>query len=171
MNQESQDEGTENVEEQVTEEMKKALDSNGFIGSTIDLVTGAAMAVMKGEVFEGASGELTEEDKLKSAEKKRRLRELMDPGAAPHIRAETRAEKEVEQTQFIGRKWREEGPKGPGYYLSYVAVAGQLCLNRLALEACASLAKSNACSSVLGRPGANPARKQASATPAVRLRS
>ena len=44
MNQESYDEGTENVEEQVTEEMKKALDSNGFIGSTIDLVTGAAMA-------------------------------------------------------------------------------------------------------------------------------
>ncbi|RPF93131.1 MAG: hypothetical protein CBB78_000415, partial [Roseibacillus sp. TMED18] len=126
MNQESHDEGTENVEEQVTEEMKKALDSNGFIGSTIDLVTGAAMAVMKGEVFDGASGESTEEDKLKSAEKKRRLRELMDPGAAPHIRAETRAEKEVEQTQFIGRKWREEGPKGPGYYLSYVAVAGQL---------------------------------------------
>ena len=29
----------------------------------------------------------------------------------------------------------------------------------LALEACASLAKSNACSSVLGRLGANPARK------------
>ena len=55
MNQESHDEGTENVEEQVTEEMKKALDSNGFIGSTIDLVTKAAMAVMKGEVFEGAS--------------------------------------------------------------------------------------------------------------------
>ena len=45
------------------------------------------------------------------------------------------------------------------------------CLNRLALEACASLAKSNACSSLLGRLGANPARKQASATPAVRLRS
>ena len=45
------------------------------------------------------------------------------------------------------------------------------CLNRLALEACASLAKSNACSSVLGRLGANPARRQASVTPAPRLRS
>ena len=30
-------------------------------------------------MFEGTSGEVTEEDKLKSAEKKRRLKELMDP--------------------------------------------------------------------------------------------
>ena len=106
--------------------MKRALDSNGFIAGTIELVTGATMAVMKGEMFKGTSGEVTEEDKLKSAEKKRRLKELMDPGASTYHRAENRAEKEVEQTQFIGRKWREDGPKGPGYYLSYVAVAGQL---------------------------------------------
>ena len=60
-------------------------------------------------------------------------------------------------------------------YLPGLETAGLLlispCLNRLALEACASLAKSNACSSVLGRLGASPARKQASATPTVRLRS
>ena len=32
---------------QVAEEMKMALDSNGFIAGTIELVTGATMAVMK----------------------------------------------------------------------------------------------------------------------------
>ena len=60
-------------------------------------------------------------------------------------------------------------------YLRAVETAGLLlissCLNRLALEACASLATRNACSSVLGRLGANPARRQASLTPAPRLRS
>ena len=59
------------------------------------------------------------------------------------------------------------------HYLSGLETAGLLlispCLNRLALEACASLAKSNACSSVLGRLGANPARRQAYAPPALRL--
>ena len=74
----------------------------------------------------GSRREIQAEDKLKIAEKKRRLRELMDPGATSYLRAENQAEKEVEQTKHIGRKWRGEGPKGPGYYLSYVAVAGQL---------------------------------------------
>ena len=118
--------GTEGVEEQVTKEMKEALEGNGFINGTIEMATRAAMAVMKGEVFEGLDGEQTDEAKLKSAEKKRRLRELMEPGATPYIRAENQAEKELEQTKYIGRKWREKGPKGPGYYLSFVAVAGQL---------------------------------------------
>ena len=82
------------------------------------------------------------------------------------------------------RKKREERREGPhlktvarptSNYLSGLETAGLLlvspCLNRLALEACASLAKSNACSGVLGRLGANPARRQASVTPAPRLRS
>ena len=43
----------EGVEEQVTEEMKEALERNGFIQSTIEMVTGAVMAVLKGEVLEG----------------------------------------------------------------------------------------------------------------------
>ena len=63
----------------------------------------------------------------------------------------------------------------PNAWVRDLETAGLLlissCLNRLALEACASLAKSNACSSVLGRLGANPARRQASVTPALRLRS
>ena len=60
--------GTEGVEEQVTKEMKEALEGNGFIKGTIEMATRAAMAVMKGEVFEGTSGELTEDDKRKIAE-------------------------------------------------------------------------------------------------------
>ena len=49
--------GTEGVEEQVTKEMKEALEGNGFIKGTIEMATRAAMAVMKGEVFEGMDGD------------------------------------------------------------------------------------------------------------------
>ena len=59
----------------------------------------------------------------------------------------------------------------PGLETAGLLLISSCLINRLALEACASLATRNACSSVLGRLGANPARKQASATPAVRLRS
>ena len=66
--------GTEGVEEQVTKEMKEALEGNGFIKGTIEMATRAAMAVMKGEVFEGTSGELTEDDKRKIADELRGYR-------------------------------------------------------------------------------------------------
>ncbi len=42
-------------------------------------------------------------------------------------------------------------------------------INRLALEACASLATRNACSGVLDRLGPNPGRRQAFLAPAIRL--
>ena len=64
----------------------------------------------------------------------------------------------------------------PGRLSPDLETAGLLlissCLiNRLALEACASLATRNACSGVLGRLRPNPGRRQASVTPAPRLRS
>ena len=63
------------------------------------------------------------------------------------------------------------GPEACGLETAGLLLISSCLINRLALEACASLAKSNACSSVLGRLGANPARRQASVTPAPRLRS
>ena len=82
------------------------------------------------------------------------------------------------------RKKREERREGPhlktvarptSNYLPGLETAGLLlispCLDRLALDPRASLATRNACSSVLGRLGANPARRQVSVTPAPRLRS
>ena len=44
-----------------------------------------------------------------------------------------------------------------------------MLINRLALEACASLATRNVCSGVVDRLGPNPARRQAFLTPAIRL--
>ena len=62
---------------------------------------------------------------MKSAEKKRRLRELMEPGAAPYIRAESQEEKELEQTKYIGRKWRQVGWWCVGLR---AAICGGVCL-------------------------------------------
>ena len=80
---------------------------------------------------------------------------------------------------FTGIRWGP-GPHpktakiAPKYPPGASETAGLLlissCLiNRLALEACASLATRNACSGVLDRLGPNPGRRQAFLAPAIRL--
>ena len=63
------------------------------------------------------------------------------------------------------------GPEACGLETAGLLLISSCLINRLALEACASLATRNACSGVLGRLRPNPGRRQASVTPAPRLRS
>ena len=61
--------------------------------------------------------------------------------------------------------------KGVGLETAGLLLISSCLINRLALEACASLATRNACSGVLDRLGPNPGRRQASVMSAPRLRS
>ena len=63
------------------------------------------------------------------------------------------------------------GPEACGLETAGLLLISSCLINRLALEACASLATRNACSGVLNRLRPNPGRRQASVTPAPRLRS
>ena len=61
------------------------------------------------------------------------------------------------------------GPEACGLETAGLLLISSCLINRLALEACASLATRNACSGVLDRLGPNPGRRQAFLAPAIRL--
>ena len=61
------------------------------------------------------------------------------------------------------------GPEACGLETAGLLLISSCLINRLALEACASLATRNACSGVLDRLGPNPGRRQAFSAPAIRL--